>query len=248
MIITINILHESPYWGPLYARKLTKICTHISCAVCLSQEPNLPMPNSHFPTFSTCIRTASSSRNATLGFHFLHLVGFGATSLTTAFLLPYNNSSVLTLVLLNSFVKLDVGSNIPLPYNAILLQHLGTPNHFLIWALTSFRSLHREIGIWCHISLANNPNCKHHKFSLPGRLPVSLPVSPPVTPLETWMIISISLWMPIGKLYNCANKAGLKDKRKLFMEQIRWQEEMIRGAKAVAQAKQGQWLNWESVD
>jgi len=26
------------------------------------------------------------------------------------------------------------------------------------------------------------------------------------------------------------------------------QEEMLRGTKAVAQAKQGQWLNWEGVE
>ncbi|MDF4259815.1 hypothetical protein P3388_26120, partial [Vibrio parahaemolyticus] len=44
------------------------------------------------------------------------------------------------------------------------------------------------------------------------------------------------------------NKAGLKDKRKLVVEQIRRQEEIVRGAKVVAQAKQGQWLNWESVE
>ena len=44
------------------------------------------------------------------------------------------------------------------------------------------------------------------------------------------------------------NKAGPKEKRELVVEQIRRQEEMIRGAKAVAQAKQGQWLNWESVE
>ena len=44
------------------------------------------------------------------------------------------------------------------------------------------------------------------------------------------------------------NKTGPKEKRKLVVEQIPRQEEMIRGAKAVAQAKQGQWLNWESVE
>ena len=32
------------------------------------------------------------------------------------------------------------------------------------------------------------------------------------------------------------------------MEKARRQEEMIRGAKAVSQAKQGQWLNGESVE
>ena len=44
------------------------------------------------------------------------------------------------------------------------------------------------------------------------------------------------------------NKAGPKEKRKLIVEQVRRQEELFRGAKAVGQAKQGQWLNWEGVE
>ena len=43
------------------------------------------------------------------------------------------------------------------------------------------------------------------------------------------------------------NKAGPKEKRKLVVEQLCGQEEVIRAAKAVAQAKQGQWLNWKSL-
>ena len=43
------------------------------------------------------------------------------------------------------------------------------------------------------------------------------------------------------------SRAGPKEKRKLVVEQVRRQEEMLRGTKAVAQAKQGQWLNWEGV-
>ena len=44
------------------------------------------------------------------------------------------------------------------------------------------------------------------------------------------------------------SRAGPKEKRKLVVEQVRRQEEVLRGAKAVAQAKQGQWVNWEGVD
>ena len=44
------------------------------------------------------------------------------------------------------------------------------------------------------------------------------------------------------------SRAGPKEKRKLVVEQIRRQEEMLSGTKAVAQAKQGQWLNWEGVE
>ena len=44
------------------------------------------------------------------------------------------------------------------------------------------------------------------------------------------------------------NKPGPKEKRKLVMEQVHRQEEMIRGSKAVVQPKQAQWLNWESEE
>ena len=44
------------------------------------------------------------------------------------------------------------------------------------------------------------------------------------------------------------SRAGPKEKRKLVVEQIRRQEEMLRGTKAVAQVKRGQWLNWEGVE
>ena len=44
------------------------------------------------------------------------------------------------------------------------------------------------------------------------------------------------------------NKAGPKEKRKLVVEQVRRQEELLRGAKAVGQAQQGQWLNWQGVE
>ena len=44
------------------------------------------------------------------------------------------------------------------------------------------------------------------------------------------------------------SRAGPKEKRKLVVEQVHRQEEMLRGAKAVAQAKQGQWLDWEGVE
>ena len=39
------------------------------------------------------------------------------------------------------------------------------------------------------------------------------------------------------------SRAGPREKRKLVVEQVRRQEEMLRGIKAVAQAKQEQWLN-----
>ena len=44
------------------------------------------------------------------------------------------------------------------------------------------------------------------------------------------------------------SRAGPKEKRKLAVEQVHRWEEMLRGAKAVAQAKQGQWWNWEGVE
>ena len=44
------------------------------------------------------------------------------------------------------------------------------------------------------------------------------------------------------------SNAGPKEKRKLVVKQVRRQEEMLRGTKTVAQAKQGQWLNWEDVE
>jgi len=44
------------------------------------------------------------------------------------------------------------------------------------------------------------------------------------------------------------SRAGAKEKIKLVVEQVRRQEEMLRGTKAVAQAKTGQWLNWEGVE
>ncbi len=44
------------------------------------------------------------------------------------------------------------------------------------------------------------------------------------------------------------SRAGPKEKRKLDVEQVRRQEEILRDTKAVAQAKQGQWLNWEDVE
>ena len=44
------------------------------------------------------------------------------------------------------------------------------------------------------------------------------------------------------------SRAGPKEKRKLVVEQVRRHEEMLRGTKAVAQAKQGRWLNWEGVE
>ena len=44
------------------------------------------------------------------------------------------------------------------------------------------------------------------------------------------------------------SRAAPKEKKKLVVEQVHRQEEMLRGTKAVAQAKQGQWSNWESVE
>lgn len=44
------------------------------------------------------------------------------------------------------------------------------------------------------------------------------------------------------------NKAGPKDKRKVIVEQIHRQEEILRGAKVVAQVLQGQCLNCLSVE
>ena len=44
------------------------------------------------------------------------------------------------------------------------------------------------------------------------------------------------------------SRAGPKERRKLVVQQVCRQEEMLRGTKAVAQAKQGQWLNWEGVE
>jgi len=43
------------------------------------------------------------------------------------------------------------------------------------------------------------------------------------------------------------SRAGPKEKRKLVVEQVSRQEEMLRGTKAVAQAEQGPRLNWEGV-
>ena len=51
------------------------------------------------------------------------------------------------------------------------------------------------------------------------------------------------LGLGLGKLV--WSRAGPREKRKLVVEQVRRQEEMLRGIKAVAQAKQGQWLNCE---
>ena len=59
----------------------------------------------------------------------------------------------------------------------------------------------------------------------------------------------VSVWLRFGTwLKLVLNKAGAKEKRKLVVEQGFRQERMIRGEKTVAQAKQGQWLNWESVE
>ena len=44
------------------------------------------------------------------------------------------------------------------------------------------------------------------------------------------------------------SRAGPREKRKLVVEQVCRQEEMLRSTKAVAQVKQGQWLNWEGVE
>ena len=44
------------------------------------------------------------------------------------------------------------------------------------------------------------------------------------------------------------NRADPKIKRKRVVEQVRRQEEIVRSARAVSQAKQGQWLNWEGVE
>ncbi len=40
------------------------------------------------------------------------------------------------------------------------------------------------------------------------------------------------------------SRASPKEKRKLVVEQVHRQEEMLRGAKA----KQGRWFNWEAVE
>lgn len=44
------------------------------------------------------------------------------------------------------------------------------------------------------------------------------------------------------------NKTTVPQKRKLEVQEIRQQEEVGRGAKAVAQARQGQWMNSEGVE
>ena len=44
------------------------------------------------------------------------------------------------------------------------------------------------------------------------------------------------------------SRAGPREKKNLVVEQVRRQEEMLRGTNAVAQAKQRQWLNWEGVE
>ena len=43
------------------------------------------------------------------------------------------------------------------------------------------------------------------------------------------------------------NKASVVEKRKMVVEEVHRQEEAVRCTKAVAQAKQGQCVNWESV-
>ena len=52
----------------------------------------------------------------------------------------------------------------------------------------------------------------------------------------------------LGPVKPVWSRAGPKEKRKLVVEQVRRQEEMLRGTKAMAHAKQGQWLNWEGVE
>jgi len=44
------------------------------------------------------------------------------------------------------------------------------------------------------------------------------------------------------------SRAGTKEKRKLVVEQVCRQEKMLMGTKALTQAKQVQWLNWEDVE
>ena len=44
------------------------------------------------------------------------------------------------------------------------------------------------------------------------------------------------------------NKASVVEKRKMVVEEVHRQEEAVRCTKAVSQAKQGQWVNWESVE
>ena len=43
-------------------------------------------------------------------------------------------------------------------------------------------------------------------------------------------------------------KASAGEKRKMVVEEIHRQEETVRCTKAVSQAKQGQWVNWEGVE
>ena len=44
------------------------------------------------------------------------------------------------------------------------------------------------------------------------------------------------------------SKASAGEQRKLVVKEIHHQEELVRCTKAVSQAKQGQWVNWESVE
>jgi len=44
------------------------------------------------------------------------------------------------------------------------------------------------------------------------------------------------------------HKAGLAQRRKLVVSKVRKQEERMRCIKAIFQAKQGEWMRWESVE
>ena len=147
---------------------------------------------------SVCLRAASASCTARLGFHFLPLIGFGTKLLTTVSLLPDSNNSVLTFTHLNSSVRLVTGNcRIPFPYNATLLIHRGTPSHFLIYELTNLSSLSTfDIGTSYtdngHINLGNKPNCKHHNFNLPGSPDFSILPIPSTTSFLSCSICSLS--------------------------------------------------------
>lgn len=44
------------------------------------------------------------------------------------------------------------------------------------------------------------------------------------------------------------SKAFVVGERKIVVEEIHRQEEIVRCTNTVSQAKQGQWMNWERVD
>ncbi|KAK0153233.1 hypothetical protein N1851_005106 [Merluccius polli] len=61
-----------------------------------------------------------------------------------------------------------------------------------------------------------------------------------------WAMFSMGLGRDVGK--PSWGKASAGERRKMVVEEIHRQEEIVRCTKTVLQAKQGQWVNWEGVE